>query len=147
MIFHAHCLNPYRFYADINRRGRRLWKRGIAFPSERLASLIQKDIWSDDDSEGSWLDLGDPVPYQLWETDPKFGGEFRLQDIEIYCAWCRHFQFIPCEEFAKMHINKQTGLKCGACNVSYNADTLSAKFFVDDLCDFLKEHNPWYDTD
>src|SRR5271167_3314125 len=75
IVFHAHCLSPYRFYADMNRLG--LWATGIAFPLERLYSLNATDTWSDAASEQAWNGSGKVAPYQLWHTDPAAGGDLQ----------------------------------------------------------------------
>ena len=142
IIFHAHCLSPFRFYADMNRRGRGAWNKGIAFPLERMYALIQGGIWSDAESEHIWTGTGGTA-YQLWESDPSTGVELQLQDVEICCAWCSHTQTIPLPQFAQMHTAKTGMCKCSACSRTFNADNLSAKFFKDDMSEFIKLHRPW----
>jgi len=126
----------------MNRRGRGAWNRGIEFPLERLCTLIEREIWSDAESEHIWSGNGGTA-YQLWEAHPSTGAELQLQDIEISCAWCTSFQTIPVAEFTELHTTKTAICKCSTCNRKFNADNLSAKFFKDDLSDYLKLHRPW----
>lgn len=126
----------------MQRRGRGAWEHGIAFPLERLYHLIENGIWSDVESQHVW---GNDAGYQLWETDPTIGNaELHLQDVEFSCPWCSHAQVIPLAQYTAMHTGKTATWKCTSCAVQFNADTLSAKFFKDDLTEFLKESNPWY---
>jgi len=126
----------------MNRRGRGAWEKGIAFPLERLYHLIENGIWSDVESQHVWGNAG---AYQLWDTDPTNGSvELHLQDVDMSCPWCNHDQVIPLAQYTAMHTGKTAVWKCTSCAVAFNADTLSAKFFKDDLTEFLTEHNPWY---
>ena len=126
----------------MNRRGRGVWNKGIEFPLERLYTLIERRIWSDAESEHIWSGIGGTA-YQLWESHPSTGAELQLQDVEISCAWCTHIQTIPIDQFTEMHITKTGMCECKTCNRKYDADNLSAKYFKDDLSDFLKLHRPW----
>lgn len=143
IIFHAHCLNPFRFYTDMNRRTSNLWQKGIAFPFERLYALIEQGIWSDVESEQMWSGVGATAPYQLWEFNPATGAELRLQDVQMMCPWCNNTQTIPLGQFTQTHTTKKPMSKCSSCGHQFNADTLSAKFFQDDMSDFKKSHNSW----
>jgi len=127
----------------MKRRTSGAWENGIAFPLERLYHLIENGIWSDVESQHLWGNAG---AYQLWESDPTIGtSELRLQDVEMSCPWCSHSQIIPLAQFTAIHIGKSASWKCTSCGIQFNADTLSAKFFKDDLTDFLKiHHSPWY---
>jgi predicted RNA-binding Zn-ribbon protein involved in translation (DUF1610 family) len=127
----------------MKRRGSGAWENGITFPLERLYHLIENGIWSDVESQHLWGNAG---AYQLWESDPTIGNsELRLQDVEMSCPWCSHSQIIPLAQFTAIHIGKSASWKCTSCGIQFNADTLSAKFFKDDLTDFLKiHHSPWY---
>lgn len=141
IIFHAHCLSPYRFYSDMNRLG--LWVTGMAFPLERLYSLIVTDTWSDAASEQAWNSGGKAAPYQLWHTDPAAGGELQLQDVAMNCPLCHHIEHFPLTEFTATHTTKSAFCQCGSCGQRFNADTLSAKDFRDDLLEFIKVQNGW----
>ena len=144
IIFHAHCLNPYRFFADMNRRHVNLWNRGLAFPLERLFSLIARGVWSDPASERLWLATGKSAPYQLWSSDPAQGGQLGLQDPRFTCPWCSRTEEIPVAEFTRTHTTKSSPTKCRSCGHQFNADTLSAKYLQIDLLDFLKRGNGWF---
>jgi hypothetical protein len=143
IIFHAHCLSPFRFYADMKRSNRQTWTRRIAFPLERLLALIQNGIWSDVESEQLWT-RGETLPYQVWETDPiTTQALLRLQPVEMACAWCSSIESFLVEEFMKMHTTKVGTLRCSSCQRKFDADRLSAKYFQDDLSGFLKLHRSW----
>ena len=126
----------------MNRRGRGIWSRGIEFPLERLYTLIEREIWSDAESEHTWTGIGG-TSYQLWESHPSTGAELQLQDVEISCAWCSHTQSIPIAQFTQTHTTKTAMCECSTCGQKFNADNLSAKYFKDDLSDFIKLHRPW----
>ena len=126
----------------MNRRGRGTWNKGIAFPLERMYALICGGIWSDAESEHIWSGTGG-VAYQLWESDPSTGAEIQLQDVEICCAWCTHILTIPLARFTEMHTAKTSMCECSACGRKFNADNLSAKFFKDDMSEFIKLHRSW----
>ena len=143
IIFHAHCLSPFRFYADMNRNNRTIWSKQIAFPLERLFALIQNGIWSDVESEQIWS-RGETLPYQLWETDPVVTqATLRLQPVEMACAFCSQMEHFLIEEFTEMHVTKVNEIECPSCRKKFNADRLSAKYFKDDLASFMKLHRPW----
>jgi hypothetical protein len=127
----------------MNRRTSDLWKKGIAFPLERLYALIEQGIWSDPESEQMWSGGGATSPYQLWKTNPATGAELKLQDVQTVCPWCNNPQTIPLGQFTQTHTTKSAMCKCPSCGHQFNADTLSAKFFKDDMSEFKKSHNPW----
>lgn len=143
MIFHSHCLSPYLFFVDMNRRGEGLWSNGIAFPLERLYSLIASGVWSDSKSESMWMSTGKSPPYQLWDSDPATGGVLRLQDIRMTCPWCSSTQEIRLAEFTATHTTKTAMSRCASCSRQFNADTLSARYLKDDLLDFIEKQTSW----
>ena len=143
IIFHAHCLNPFRFFADMNRRAEGLWKKGIAFPLERLYILIADGVWSDTSSEQMWMGSGKSAPYQLWNSDPASGGVLQLQDPRLTCPWCSRTEEIPLDDFSQTHTTKTALSRCRSCGHAFNADTLSAKYLQDDILEFIKTQNGW----
>lgn len=72
IILHVHCLNPFRFVADMLSRdpNQRLWNSGISFPLERLHQLILTNTWTDTQSEELWTTAFPNHPYQLWPSSP-----------------------------------------------------------------------------
>jgi DNA-directed RNA polymerase subunit RPC12/RpoP len=143
IIFHAHCLSPFRFYTDMNLHARNLWSKGIAFPLERLYNLIEHGVWSDASSEVAWIGAGKASTYQVWDSDPATGGKLVLQDVDFKCASCSHTSTIPLAQFTETHTTKTAALRCTSCGHQYNADSLSATYLREDLLEFLKSHNPW----
>lgn len=141
IVFHAHCLNPYRFFTDMNRNG--LWEKGIAFPLERLFSLMANGIWSDAKSEQMWTGSGKSAPYQLWESDPTSGAKLQLQDPRFPCPWCSCTEEIPLADFCETHTTKTSICRCRSCGHQFDADTLSAKYLCDDLREFIDGQNGW----
>jgi len=137
-------MNPYRFFADMNRRRVNLWNKGLAFPLERLFSLIVGGIWSDPASERLWLGTGKSAPYQLWSSDPAQGGQLELQDPRFTCPWCNRTEEIPLPEFTRTHTTKSAPIKCRSCGRQFNADPLSAKYLQVDLLDFLERRRGWF---
>ena len=67
IIFHAHCLSPYRFFPDMNRNWERLWSNGIAFPLARLYALMANRVWSDAASEQMWTGTENTQPLPAME--------------------------------------------------------------------------------
>jgi hypothetical protein len=144
IVFHSHCLSPFRFFTDINRRGEGLWNKDIAFPLERLYTLIANGVWSDPVSEFKWMGVGKAAPYQLWESDPASGSVLRLQDVEMRCPWCSVDGQVPLTEFCLTHTTKKATSRCSSCGQRFNADTLSAKFLKNDLDEFIeRKRNGW----
>ena len=145
IVFHSHCLSPWRFYTDMNRRGPSLWSKKVAFPLERLASLIESSVWTDIESEKIWNDKYPRSTYQIWDSDPVLGmSKLILQDIQFSCPWCDTQQTIPLGTWTEIHTTKTAVWSCASCQVKFNADTLSAKYLKDDLLEFNKTNNPWY---
>jgi hypothetical protein len=128
----------------MNRR-KGMWNKGICFPLERLHALITNGVWSDAKSEQMWMGTGKSAPYQLWNADPALGADLQLQDPRIICPWCSHTEEIPLAEFCLTHTTKTAMSQCRSCGHQFNADTLSAKYFVDDLLKFLKTPIGWFD--
>jgi hypothetical protein len=142
-MFHSHCLSPYRFFADINRRGKGLWSHGIAFPLERLHNLIVSGVWSDARSEEMWRGGGKSAPYQLWNSDPASGGQLQLQDPRFICPWCDHIEEISLIDFTLTHTMKTAMCRCSACGHQFNADSVSARYLTHDLLEFVVQQNAW----
>ena len=144
IIFHAHCLSPYRFFADTNRRWDRLWNNGIAFPLARLYALIANRVWSDAASEQMWTGTGESAPYQLWNSDPSESPcRLQLQDVQMTCPWCDKTERISLIEFTNTHTSKASMCTCASCGHKFDADNLSAKHFKDDILRFIKEQKGW----
>src|SRR5277367_6750635 len=96
------------------RRGSNLWSRGLAFPLERLHTLIANGVWSDEHSQMLWESAYD-VPYQLWPVDPESGADLRLQDVMFTCPWCSKPGYIKLEPFTRTHITKASVSGCPSC--------------------------------
>ena len=139
IIFHAHCLSPFRYYTDILHRTRRhqsnLWSRGLAFPLERLHGLIANGTWSDEQSQLLWESAYN-VPYQLWSADPALGAELQLQNVAFSCPWCHRIGTINLDQFTQTHVSKTAVSNCGSCGRQFNADNLSAQYLKQDLTGF-----------
>lgn len=141
IVFHGHCLNPYRFFTDMNRKG--LWEKGIEFPLERLFSLMANGVWSDAKSEQMWTGSGKSAPYQLWESDPASGAKLQLQDPRFPCPWCSCTEEIPLADFCETHTAKTSICRCRSCSRQFDAVTLSAKYLCDDLREFINRQSGW----
>ena len=149
IIFHAHCLSPFRFYTDMKHRTRRhfsnLWSKGLVFPLERLHGLISNGIWSDEQSQSIWDSLYS-APYQLWEADPTSGAELRLQEVSFSCPWCSESEtrVANLDSFTETHITKTAISQCSVCGHKFNADTLSAQYLKEDMTGFVTTQDAWY---
>ena len=144
IIFHAHFLSPFRFYADASCRGRRsiLIDSQVAFPLERLHHLITHNIWSDAESRRQWLQAFPQTPYQLWETDPfTTDSPMLLQDIDMVCPWCEKAVLLDLTKFTVVHTRKKVPMSCPNCAVKFHADRLSCTHLRQDLrkCIFSQE--------
>lgn len=128
----------------MNRRTSGLWGKGISFPLERLYNLMASETWSDSKSETMWTGSGKCPPYQLWSSDPFKGGQLELQDVRMSCDSCHSVVDIPLEEFWRTHTTKTAMSRCPSCGVQFNADLLSAKYFKEDLLEFIKTQSGWY---
>jgi hypothetical protein len=146
IVFHAHCLSPYRFYTDMHHRVRRqgsnLWSRQVAFPLEQLNFLIQNGIWSHQESQAQW-EATFAMPYQLWADDPATGAELKLQNVQFTCAWCIQPGIIDLGQFTQTHTTKTAISVCPSCRMQFNADNLSAQHLKRDFAEFLDAHDPW----
>jgi hypothetical protein len=144
IIFHAHCLSPFRFLADMLVRGRdhALWDANIAFPLERLHQLITEGVWSDPHSERLWKQTFQ-YPYQLWDQDPTSSPNvaLKLHDVELVCPWCQRSGPINLTKFKLMHVKKTAVCRCTVCKRDFNAETLSAQYLKSDLRRFTEA---WY---
>jgi predicted RNA-binding Zn-ribbon protein involved in translation (DUF1610 family) len=126
----------------VRRCGSNLWSRGLAFPLERLHSLIANGHWSDEQSQMLWESAYD-APYQLWPMDPASGAELRLQDVTFPCPWCGKSGDIKLESFTATHLTKAAVSGCPSCGRQFNADTVSAQYLRDDFVQFLRVEDPW----
>jgi hypothetical protein len=148
IVFHSHCLSPFRFLADMLSRGAQphLWNAGLAFPLERLHHLIIKGIWSDPGSEKIWNEAYREVPYQLWIENPGLmpNTELSLPDIDMVCPWCKQIGTFPLVKFARMHVKKVATCECPSCSHQFNADSLSAHNLKVDLERFATTDAGWY---
>jgi hypothetical protein len=147
IIFHAHCLNPFRFYTDLNHRARarisNLWEQDLAFPLQRLHDLISNDTWTDAQSAAIWESTYN-IPYQVWNEDPANGGTLKLQNVAFLCPWCNNTSIIPLDKFAQTHILKSAASTCGVCAIKFDADKLSAWYLAIDLSAFREVRDAWY---
>lgn len=148
IIFHSHCLSPFRFYADMICREKdpALWNHGIAFPLERLHHLITTQTWSDPESERLWNQTFPGTPYQVWNTDPTSTTPAPpiLQYVEFHCPLCDRKGTVGITEFAKMHLTKKARIRCPLCDRTFSADDLSAQFLRQDLFGFTSDDGEWY---
>jgi len=110
IIFHVHCLSPFRYYADMEHLS--LWNVSLAFPLERLHDLIERSngsgIWSDVESEQLWNHRFRDAPYQLWNTNPFHGGTLHLQNVHMTCPTCDKAVVFDLHQFTAMHVTKKS---------------------------------------
>src|SRR5438552_18537838 len=127
IIFHAHCLSPFRYYIDMLHRTRmqlsNLWSMGLEFPLGRLHALIANGKWSDEQSQLLWESAYD-APYQLWSADPASGARLQLQHVAFTCPWCNEMGTINLDKFTQTHLSKKAVSDCPSCNHRFNADNL-----------------------
>lgn len=143
IIFHAHMLSPFRFFADMLCRGARtvLWDSQISFPLEKLHHMISNGIWSDPESEAQWQEAYPDIPYQLWTSDPtSTNAELKFQNIDMVCPWCGEVGTYDLAKFTLMHTQKIPVCQCLSCEHVFNADNLSAQNLKQDLLRFLPSH-------
>ena len=119
-----------------------LWKKGIAFPLERLHQLISGGIWSDPASERKWTQVYPKLPYQLWGDDPNIAPhvELQLQDIDMWCPWCERVSSFRLSDFWLMHV-KNNPCSC-SCGRTFTASTLSAMRLQKDF-ELAKRRRTW----
>jgi hypothetical protein len=148
IIFHAHFLSPFRFYADMSCRDPRpiLLNSKISFPLERMHHLITHNIWSEPDSRQQWIEAFPGTPYQLWDNDPfSTDAPLKVQNIEMVCPFCNKTIILELATFTLMHTRKNFRCSCPKCNVQFDADRLSAENLRQDLLKVLKSENKnWY---
>lgn len=148
IIFHSHCLSPFRFYADMIYRDEpeALWNKGLAFPFERLHLLITNQIWSDPESEEMWNRHFPKTPYQVWNANPTSTTSISpvLQDVDMQCPYCDRTVTINLLNFQKMHVTKVDKCQCPSCDRTFNADDLSAYHLKKDLSNYTRAQGEWY---
>jgi hypothetical protein len=148
VVFHSHCLSPFRFYADIKHRATRqhatdLWDM-ITFPLARLHRLLASDEWSDEASERMWFDMF-RIPYQVWRSNPLTTRcPLELPNIRFPCPLCQ----IPCEFdpalFTQYRITKLGALTFPCCGNSFTVDSLAAIQLREDMQKLSDNASPWY---
>jgi hypothetical protein len=118
----------------------------ISFPLAKMHDLIANDIWSDPESEYQWKQAFPQIPYQLWASNPfATNTPMRLQNIDMVCPWCQKVIVLDLAKFTLMHTRKMDeSMTCPNCSVTFNADRLSFKNFLEDLTKFSEELETWY---
>lgn len=123
ILFHAHCLCPFHFSETVLSRKH---LGGLAFPLERLHSLISNGQWSDQGSEEIWQKALSS-PYQLWNEDPSKVGALELQNIEITCPSCSAYVVIDLHNWIDMRANEVLLKQCPTCLSSFRPRCLTTQ--------------------
>ena len=148
IIFHAHCLSPFRYLSDMLCRGLLplLWTSDMVFPLERLHHLIVNGIWSEPESERQWNRAYPNSPYQLWTSDPTTTPDAVLtfQNLEMVCPWCGQVGTYDLAKFTLMRLRKVPVCQCPSCDMTFNAENLSAQNLKQDLNWFRSSKQGWY---
>lgn len=149
IVFHAHCLSPFRYFSDMLCRissPAALMDPDIVFPLERLRYLIVNRIWSDEESKKIWNMAYPNTPYQLWNMDPTVtpGATLKFQEMEMVCPWCDSVAGIDLAKFTLMHCRQNVACMCTACERQFDVDSLSAQILRQDLLRFLRVQAGWY---
>jgi hypothetical protein len=147
IVFHVHCLSPFRFLGDMLSRGPDpiLWNAGISFPLERLYRLISQEIWTDSISADVWNKAYPDTPYQLWNSDPTSTekSDLSLQSIGMTCSWCQKAGTVDLREFQTMYAGKGS-CRCSSCGQEFNKESLPAQILKMDLRRFKDTKARWY---
>ncbi|KAM4058186.1 glycine-rich domain-containing protein-like domain-containing protein [Hirsutella rhossiliensis] len=130
MVFHAHCLNPFSFTADLTMLFERLLDAGIEFPLGRLHNLVKVGTNSDTESQCQWdnyhLEHGHNaalVPYQLSPDLPHALGDtigWKTAGIYVKCPGCNSEMAFDLTSFSTMRLSGKP-LTCTSCNISFDA--------------------------
>jgi hypothetical protein len=148
IIFHAHCLSPFRYLSDMLCRGLLplLWTSDMVFPLGRLHHMIVNGIWSDPESERHWERAYPNSPYQLWTSDPTKSPDavLRLLNLEMVCPWCEQIETYDLVKFTLMRTRKAPVCQCPSCDMTFNAENISAQNLKKDLNRFLSSKQGWY---
>jgi hypothetical protein len=112
MIFHSHMLSPLRFEADIGRSRWKLDIKRMAFPLERLRTLITNEIWSDPQSQQLWESAYPSIPYQILDSfpdsDPTILPYRNIEGVFI-CPNCRSCPVLEFNAWATFRLRLQDG--------------------------------------
>jgi len=145
-VFHAHCLSPHRYYQDMfyNSQNSLFWDYCISFPLKQLDTLIEGNIWSDPFSERIWGEYFPELPYQVWSANPLDGGHLELPENILWeCPWCEQTTPVELVEFTKMYLKKSNFCRCTCCGTRIDQDSVSSKYLVKDLQQFLSTKDVW----
>ena len=147
IVFHAHCLSPHRYYQDMfyNSKESLFWDYSVSFPLKQLDDLITTNIWSDPFSERVWGEYWPNLPYQVWSANPQDGGQLGLQDVLWECPWCEETDLLDLVEFTKMYAKESNSCMCSYCQTRIDHDSVSSKYLVKDLQEFISEKDIWFD--
>jgi hypothetical protein len=153
MIFHAHCLNPFSFTADLATFFENLLDAGIEFPLERLHTLIKTGMNSDAESQLQWnnyhLEHGYDValvPYQLSTDLPHTLGDmdsWKTSGIYVTCPWCSSDAVLDLTSFTAMRLGRSLS-NCSNCNTSFDASTFTSKMLLNDLTCYTRTNDIRY---
>lgn len=148
IVFHSHCLSPYRYYQDMFYKSQSslLWSYKISFPLERLHDLIAANVWSDPFSQRVWTEYYPNLPYQVWSVDPRNGGYIELPDIHWECPWCEDTAMVDLVEFTKMYLNEPNSCACTCCGTRIDLGSVSSKHLANDLKQFILGRDIWFDS-
>jgi len=131
MVFHAHCLNPHSFTADLTMSFENLLRVGIEFPLERLHTLIKIGTNSDTQSQRQWdeyhLKCGHAtalVPYQLSHDLPNaLSDSWKTFGIYTSCSSCNTETVLGLSPFTTLRLGRKL-LICPNCDASFDTTQL-----------------------
>ncbi|KAJ3036157.1 hypothetical protein HDV00_003013 [Rhizophlyctis rosea] len=127
-MWHAHMLNPLRYYEDTYHLF------GMAdvpyyMPLERMHSLPGIGYHPDADSIKAWESYSSQ-PFTINPTT----------DVPVTCLWCTVTISVPITQYMEFRMKEGT-LNCTCCDQTFSAATSSLKRLITDLTSFQNQHS------
>ncbi|KAI9324495.1 hypothetical protein DFJ73DRAFT_242910, partial [Zopfochytrium polystomum] len=131
LMWHAHMLNPLRYYEDTS------FILGASAPEysmplQRMHQLEGLEYDPQDGSQSVWTSVTDePYTIPLGDQTP----------VSVTCPWCMKETLVDADVYVSFRM-KDTGISCQDCGVILTADNVSAKRFLTDCTLYLTQARP-----
>ncbi|KAJ1538112.1 hypothetical protein HK405_014116, partial [Cladochytrium tenue] len=126
LIWHAHMLNPLRYYEDCYHIFGTT-ESPYFVPLERMHAVPGVTYAPDDGSQDIWTAFtGEPYTIPLGDMTP----------FSVVCPWCKGVNTVDADVYVTYRM-KNTGIMCQGCRSILTADNVSAKRFLDDCGGYI----------
>ncbi|KAJ1555890.1 hypothetical protein HK405_011170, partial [Cladochytrium tenue] len=131
LIWHAHMLNPLRYYEDCFH----IFGNSYVpyyMPLDRMHSLPGITYDPQDGSQEQWTNFTDE-PFTIQIGD--------MTTFTVCCPWCNIINSKVDADSYVWYRMKDKGIKCEGCKSELTCNNMSAKRFLDDCEKFLRDEN------